>query len=1405
VNVVDLTAEHEGRGKSKLRDFMGDQEKMVTSPDVINIEDDDEQPPAKRTKTGGHGFHSTKEEMVPSEADIADEVMPGSPLPSLPKTKGAGRKAMAQRRRHVDPSSRKAHGVAAPAVATRVPQPKKVLDFSPWLGNHPEDVLTEAVIKNGYFDGVKNTNQSESNSAKASIWPNLSQKNHQSLSMLGVLFTAVMEKRQAIGRCTAPSTFKPPPRVTVTDTKREAWLRDLANPDVPLRKQSRTIPHGIRGKLLMDQCMSKAIPLQRSVWLAKCVGANELRAFRRKGVSGSNAAAGEVKWVREWTVQVEQFLESVIGMCGQKDWQQKMNYAMKLVTAFFVERLLDSDHYLDWIVASMAEATLERLPMWILIIQLYWKSITAYSKRGKALVEGILEHLHNVTKSGPDANVMLKSRLQKLVAVMAVSNRGCLIIPRVWSKYKALLSSSSGADGSTKSLASDIARRNERLASPFSASSSEGSSPSLGLYLALDRVDVLTNLDQLMSKCMELLPNTSSLVVALLKWSSTSYRTGTARIYIASSLIARLSVSGHDTDAAILRYLNDARNLSVTTTENIYRVIVDLVRQECFSIGRYFQWLISSGALSFGDGQSLATDLLNALPPSGLPLHLQNTRKLMLARLARNADENAAIEAVIGEFEDAVLKMETGGVIPALSLDQLSMSGRFSVAQAIATKLSARGKEGSVALGPFLLARQVIECIGDLASLAELIFGVSASDNAALLATAVDTINLHAETFAAQSNLQPLLDALVEQYMTLRSQQPLDRSFILGLTAMAQRVPDKTILLKLLGDDLIICEQQSSLAVCSPASDSLIGMQATTLESNNDIDAVFASGNTMDERLMQRVFVRIMDRASKPETPSLEPVSRVCGWLDQLRSINGNEVFDKAVHGYLRAVVKGARDEALPVGPVDRLVASGCVDPATVVDMFKAGATPDIAASVLGIVLSSDAANLGLSECERYRLRLQKERFKQEHGSSLSSLFRLAADSTKLDVQDPNLVSFLISRSSAKPGSIRSFFDDDNLSDVAKANAGRAVTTILQLNTLDAQPSGKMDIRSLMSIAGPLSIHYCVEALSWMRSSTTWTFNDDDTLQAALMELFANQSEVLPQLLAVTSDKVNLAMHEWAQGQVLSMADEDSIETGERLQRCLDLLAVTNRAASKIDGAVFVDTIAAKLRDLATQVSDMKTFSPDSVETRQQCKYRLQLLLHLCVMHVHGIPDEVDTSKQARLNLLAVVCGLLVHPALQTQQDLVEYLFDLASALADNLFDEPTSAQKLPGMAKLPHDPRLTFILGTSASSTQSWLALASPVAPQGPPGPQGLQPPRVMGRQPSVHLQPPTSTSGQHVQQGVAQQQRFPPQAAGRVPIEVKLTPFALRQWEIMPDPTPVLGENDGSLSLGLFGARRV
>lgn len=506
-NIVDLTAEGmQAEGSGRGLASVG-KEAMVTSPEVIDLDDDDAEPPAKRVKTMGDEFQATGEDGEPQNVDMAHEVLPGAALPSLPRARpSAGRMGAYRRNRFgIEPSARKAHGLEPPAVATRVPPPKKVLDFSPWTGNHQEDVLNENIIKGGYFDKVAGTNQSETNTAKSSIWPSLSQKNHAGLSALSYMYVAVMEKRQTLGKCTAPSTFKPPPRLAVQEAKRAKWLEDLADSTVSLRRLSKTIPHGIKGKLLMEQCLSKYIPLHRAMWFVRGVGMHELRAFRRKGFNEAQAASGEIKWVREWTVNVTQFLEGVMGACGQPDWQKNMNYAVKLATALYSEKLLDVDYYLDWIVSSLAESTMERLPIWIIITQIHWKDLTMFGRRGRRLAEGILEHLRSLNEAGSSASALLKTRLQKMVTVLAVTNRGCLILPRTWQKYSHLLTP--GASSTADSPANDIARRNERLSAPLAKTPENTRSAYLDLYDTLDYVGLDFDLDILAKKCIGLVPD----------------------------------------------------------------------------------------------------------------------------------------------------------------------------------------------------------------------------------------------------------------------------------------------------------------------------------------------------------------------------------------------------------------------------------------------------------------------------------------------------------------------------------------------------------------------------------------------------------------------------------------------------------------------------------------------------------------------------------------------------------------------------------------------------------------------------------------------------------------------------------------------------------------------------------
>lgn len=81
------------------------------------------------------------------------------------------------------------------------------------------------------------------------------------------LFSRLMSSR--------PSTFRIPSRVTLNDVKKNAWFADLANPDVPLHKLGKSIPHGLKGHDLLDYLHDHNVAMPRAVWFIRVYGSNE--------------------------------------------------------------------------------------------------------------------------------------------------------------------------------------------------------------------------------------------------------------------------------------------------------------------------------------------------------------------------------------------------------------------------------------------------------------------------------------------------------------------------------------------------------------------------------------------------------------------------------------------------------------------------------------------------------------------------------------------------------------------------------------------------------------------------------------------------------------------------------------------------------------------------------------------------------------------------------------------------------------------------------------------------------------------------------------------------------------------------------------------------------------------------
>ena len=73
---------------------------------------------------------------------------------------------------------------------------------------------------------------------------------------------------------------------------------------------------------------------------------------------------------------------------------------IRLATNLYSEHLLDRDHYLDWVTAGLENSHQAKMPMWILIAQIYWPDLLRSRKHGRRLVIALLAHLDIVSRLG---------------------------------------------------------------------------------------------------------------------------------------------------------------------------------------------------------------------------------------------------------------------------------------------------------------------------------------------------------------------------------------------------------------------------------------------------------------------------------------------------------------------------------------------------------------------------------------------------------------------------------------------------------------------------------------------------------------------------------------------------------------------------------------------------------------------------------------------------------------------------------------------------------------------------------------------------------------------------------------------------------------------------------------------
>ncbi|CAL3968079.1 unnamed protein product [Diplocarpon coronariae] len=1329
----------------------------------------------------------------------------------------------------------KPYTLEVPAAAPRYP-PNGHADFDPWTGNHPEDQFSEVAIRSGYYDKSSMT-QNEVGSARASIFPAL--KHKSGLQTLSSLFTSVLAQRRAHGQITAASTFKPPPRVTVTDTKRELWLKDLANTTIPLRRLSRSIPHGIRGKVLLDQSLSKNIPIERAVWLAKCVGANELRAFRRKGGSGTFAMGGEAKWIRDFTVCVEQFVDSVVGTCGEKDFKTRISYAIRLAAHFHAEQLLDREHFMDWLVGSLENSPPTKLPMWLLISQVYWNDLSQYRRFGRRLSAALMNQLAE-TLNDPDRDILapLSARLTSLLRGLISSNAHNFLTPRTWQTHRGMLTSPGGvADAALGPVLAAIDRRNQRFVAT-GATTEPG--PRRRLIALLDGCLAEPFAPELPRLCWETDRDKDLLAATVLGWAASPHRPGSTKIYAAVRILRSWSRLGTDVTGSILAFLDTAPRDSACSKPALYHVVSELARSAHFSTPRYARWLIARGGISTGadvapDGPA-STRLLAELPTHHVSDSLAALRTALLGRAGLSTtDEDGLVQECTARIAQSLPGMQAGADGRLGAQDDLGSAGIAELPPGLSRTVrselglwlrqQARRPMGQPTRPPlddwdpppgrggpsarpglaFETIRRYLEDLGDFSMLADVLQIVTASGDADVLASCADTLGAHLEIFAAIGALNGLFEMLASRLRTLTAEAgSVPRRFLVSLADLAARLPEHRAAAQQLALELARNDRTTAADAWSPVSDHMAIVETAEADFTDEIEKVLASGNSMDQATLERLFARITLRLEASWEKGPEQQRSCALLLTRLRTFDAKP-FDLRMAAWVgRCVQRQSRRSMMHVfGP---LVSFGCLALRDVARGCRCGDAdaspgssyvPGTSLELLGLLVAPCSLPGLLTLDEAYRLRIKQARLQKDSPMEVLPVVRRAFGEAFSAAHAQSTRAAEV-RALLESREMYAFYQRVVLRDpVAFAqelavpllrSANRetvaAIQTSIDRLLLAGRRAEPITPELLLRLADDLSLPFCQVQLAAMLQSRAAVADGgdasppehlaalDSAIESAVHAGNTSWASIIPLL------DVSIAQHlrRRAATQFLggfpppTAGGIEAAAMSTRIARAENLLRIIDATASGIPDAAPDPSNATLASDLVSTLNGtwLLLAGTPSPAVRESITSRwLPLLLSFTTTHVsvfEATRQGHESRAKATLTLAAVYLQLTAleirTPAIR---DLAEQTFDLALHLVDSL-PEDLRLQCVRSLRDTTSNPQIAYLFSVASTPTESlWLS-------------QKERGPVVPGTSP----------------------------AEARLPEKETLTPFVLRRWEILGEPTPNVGENDTSLSLTLFGARR-
>lgn len=1044
----------------------------------------------------------------------------------------------------------------------------------------------------------------------------------------------------------------------------------------------------------------------------------------------------------------------------------------------------------------------------------------------------------------PDRDILLplSDRLDVLLRGLMATNPDCFVSPKLWSAHKDVIRSNLASDDERfRPILAAIQRRNIRLAG---ASAEKEPSCRRRLIKLLDTTLRLPFMNDLPKQCWNIDDDKAKLIQTILEWATSSHRPGTAKVYVAARILRFCARSGADITDAILNFLDSPTCGSGCSKPAFYHLVSELARSDHFSTPKYLQWLIARGgfydAADVAQDGPCATRLLAELPTHNLSDSIAELRTTLLSRADFMVDEEdeqtkdsmvlmsralpgmqAAVDLEL-ESSDLPIHENLSDVISKASRTTKSEIGLW-LRQKVALQMvqptipplddwddsPVKGGTSAISTTDFSTIRGYLEHIDDYSMLADVLKIVTSSNDAEVLASCADTLDLHLDTFAAVGALNGLFDLLVARLRTLAEEMDaVPRIFLVSLSDLASRLPEQKIIAQQLAQEVARSDRKTAADACSPVSDHMALMQTAESDFTDEIEKVLASGNSMDQATLERLFQRIILRLEASWGKSPEQQRSYVLLLTRLRAF-GPQQFDILMTTWMtRFLQMPSRPGMIKVlGPLisfGTLTLHDVIINLVAIDKEAAPKNPAMATifqEALALLIAPSSLPDEMTVEETYRLRIKQVHMHKDHPLDVFHVVRRSLEEPRLEGSDRQREAFDNSRLIQHRGmhdllqmlvlvdthtTTRSLVipllksPDRSVSD--------KITAVVDRLLLEDSSSGPVTIETIFNLANDLTLPFCQVKLASMFNSDDSTMSGTNDDASERLQAFDNAIES-----AVTAGKTTWAsivplldvsisehLRQRSEAQFLAMFPSPKIANPEdgsakqnRITHTNNLLHVIETTAQSVSPTSPTAPSQTSLAlDIVSTLNDTWNLlsSQQAHEIKEEIISQwLPLLLSFITINTCAFEATKPGNESRAKAILALTAIFLELQTLETKTEaiggLVEQIYDLALFLVDALPDDMRQ-QCIRSLRDTPSSRQICYLFSFAENPTKS-LILVQREKPSGGPG---------------------GSVAG----------------GEGRLPEKEKLTPFTLRRWEMLGEPTPNVGENDTSLSLTLFGARR-